>query len=246
VVGKKKSTKGGGAGGASSTQDKDPDGSVRVPTYRGVWVNNAGKHFIKFQGKRFSEGGETLLFDTIDDAARKYDELVKSKGGDQGAELNYRDDGTRITHKEATSSSAVRGVEMLGGAADNVVPALSVINIKVSLSSANVLLPIAQLMIVKILRRICLPTSSLFFETRGKRRAPEGTPRGMFTLIEACVARRGRGTTDGKVKFPLWVSIIIWGRLILSGMPLLSTVRLIIAELSCRTELTSFVQRGLT
>lgn len=148
VVGKKKSK--GGAGGAATIHDKDPDGSVRVPTYRGVWVNQAGKHFIKIDGKRFSEDGETAFFDTIEDAARKYDELVKSNGDANGAELNYRDDGSRITHKEETPSSAVRGVEMLGGAADNVVPALSVINIKVFITN----LPFAPLSRISLIPRL--------------------------------------------------------------------------------------------
>ena len=57
--------------GSSSTEEKDPDGSFRVPGYRGVWVNKNGKHFVKINGVRLTddktETGKVQLFDNIDD-----------------------------------------------------------------------------------------------------------------------------------------------------------------------------------
>lgn len=131
---------GGGVSGAGAVgpEDKDKDGSFRVPGYRGVWVNPAGKHFIKIGGVSLmietdegeTEKEEVLLFDTIEEAARKHDEVVTGTG--KGSELNFRPDGTRIVYEDSTAAAAAgRGLEMLGGGASSVVPALSVINIKV-------------------------------------------------------------------------------------------------------------------
>ena len=126
-VGKKKSQRssaGQGSGGGS--EEKDVDGSFRVPGYRGVWVTKQGKHFIKVDGKRFENDGETHLFDTIDDAAKKYDKIVSAKKNEGTVELNFKPDGTRNVYEDSTSTAA-SGV---GGSAANVVPLLSVINIK--------------------------------------------------------------------------------------------------------------------
>jgi hypothetical protein len=132
-VGKKKSQRAAGAqAGGAAAEEKDPDGSFRVPGYRGVWVNKKGKHFVKIEGKRFTdtkpEGDENVVFfDSCDDAARKYDEVVTKKSKkSQKVELNFKPDGTRNVYEDTTTSTA----SGLGGSAANVVPALSVINIK--------------------------------------------------------------------------------------------------------------------
>lgn len=139
VVGKKKGQRAGEpTPGGANPEDKDPDGSIRLPTYRGVWVNKVGKHFVKIKGTRLKVPGgeETLFFDTIDDAAKGHDEAVKAQAEKDGeeedtdirVELNYEEGtGTRIVYEDTTTASTTG----LGGSANNVVPALSVINIKV-------------------------------------------------------------------------------------------------------------------
>ena len=108
-------------------EHKDADGSIRVPGYRGVWVNSAGKHFLKIDGERVPrDTSETLYFDSADEAAKKYDSILKEKQSDGKIELNFNADGSRIVHEDATSSSTTG----LGGSASSVVPALSIINIK--------------------------------------------------------------------------------------------------------------------
>jgi hypothetical protein len=102
-------------------------------------VNPAGKHFIKINGKRlrkeedgeYDDGG-VFFFDTIDLAAKKHDEVAHENGIEQAEGLNFNEDGSRIVYEENTPAAAAgRGLEMLGGGANSVVPALSVINIKV-------------------------------------------------------------------------------------------------------------------
>lgn len=121
--------------------DKDADGSIRVPGFKGVWVKPNGKHFIKIDGESihdentaFDEVKDTLmLFDTAEEAAKKFDEIVTDRGKAHDTEMNFKTDGSRIVYEDsAAGASAGRGVEMLGGGANSVVPALSVINIKVS------------------------------------------------------------------------------------------------------------------
>mmetsp|Transcript_7518 Transcript_7518/g.15687 ORF Transcript_7518/g.15687 Transcript_7518/m.15687 type:complete len:1420 (-) Transcript_7518:2102-6361(-) len=114
--------------GGVSAEEKDPDGSLRVPGYRGVWVNKQGKHFIKVDGTRYAgNGGDVLLFDSNDGAARKYDAILSERASEtQTLELNFKTDGKRNIYEDATSSTA----SGLGGSAANVVPLLSVINIK--------------------------------------------------------------------------------------------------------------------
>ena len=131
VVGKK--AKGGKT--VATPKDKDTDGSFRVPGYRGVWVNPAGKHFVKIEGTRLTErnSDEVLLFDTVELAAQIHDDAVKESFDDNNkVELNFQADGSRIPYadKNTAVSAAARGVEMLGGGSSSVVPALSVINIK--------------------------------------------------------------------------------------------------------------------
>lgn len=132
VVGKKKG-KSASAQGSKPPVDKDSDGSFRVPGYRGVWVNPKGKHFVKIKDTRQAdEGGEgTQFFDNIEDAAKRHDTALKKltekeEDEDEKIELNFQEDGTRIVYEDTTSASSTG----LGGSANNVVPALSVINIK--------------------------------------------------------------------------------------------------------------------
>ena len=117
--------------GASSIEKKDPDGSFRVPGYRGVWVNKNGKHFVKVDGRRLTDDrtsdGELILFDDIDEAARTHDKVAAEEAEGKTTELNFKDDGSRFVYEDAVPTST----SGLGGSAANVVPALSVINIKV-------------------------------------------------------------------------------------------------------------------
>lgn len=102
-----------------------------------MWVNPAGKHFVKISAERLSKGvendgsgpgGEVLFFDSIDDAANKHDEVVRERKLEKSDRLNFNEDGSRIVHEDSTSTA---GLEIMGGGASGVVPALSVINIKV-------------------------------------------------------------------------------------------------------------------
>ena len=127
--GKKKSNR--SSQPSAINEEKDPDGSFRVPGYRGVWVNNRGKHFVKIDGKTVNADGseEVLWFDESDDAAKAYDDLVKQRAEDTGStELNFNADGTRKSFYDDATLAATTG---LGGSAVSVVPALSIINIKV-------------------------------------------------------------------------------------------------------------------
>jgi hypothetical protein len=130
-VGKKK---GKASQPAPPGEEKDPDGAFRVPGFRGVWLNTSGKHFIKVDGERLMslpEGkGDLVFFGAIDEAAKKYDSILrmqKKKNHNQKMELNFKPDGTRFLYEDITPAST----SGLGGSAANVVPALSVINIKV-------------------------------------------------------------------------------------------------------------------
>ena len=123
VVGKKKGTK----TVQPPTEEKDPDGAMRVPGYRGVWVNQSGKHFVKIDGERLkNEKGRELLFPAIEDAAKKHDEVLKSKNLQGKVEYNFKADGSRIMYEDVATSSNTG----IGGGAASVVPLLSVINIK--------------------------------------------------------------------------------------------------------------------
>jgi len=119
--------------------DKDADGSIRVPGFKGVWVKPNGKHFIKIDGESVLDENKAsdevkdalMLFDMAEEAAKKFDEIVTGRGNAHDTEMNFKTDGSRIVYEDsATGASAGRGVEMLGGGANSVVPALSVINIK--------------------------------------------------------------------------------------------------------------------
>jgi hypothetical protein len=114
-------------------EEKDTDGSFRVPGFRGVWLNTSGKHFIKIDGERLTSTdgkADLVFFGAIDEAAKKYDSILrmqKKKNHNQKMELNFKPDGTRFLYEDITPAST----SGLGGSAANVVPALSVINIKV-------------------------------------------------------------------------------------------------------------------
>lgn len=127
-----KKKKSGSSTGAVKPQDKDSDGSFRVPGYRGVWVNPAGKHFVKIGGERLCVGDANVdvwFFDSVDEAAKKHDDIVIERGLEKSGGLNFNKDGSRIVHEDAAPSAASGSV--MGGGASSVVPALSVINIKV-------------------------------------------------------------------------------------------------------------------
>lgn len=132
VVGKKKSGRGGATKSAAVVkEERDPDGSIRVPGYRGVWVNPQGKHFVKVDGKslkRKTGKDKILLLDTVEEAAKKYDEIVSktNKAENTKVELNYNPDGSRIVYEDIAPAST----SSLGGSATTVVPSLSVINIR--------------------------------------------------------------------------------------------------------------------
>jgi len=138
-------------GAHSSGKEVDEDGSLRVPNFRGVWVNTAGSFFIKVDGKAVMDddpangikikreeiddvpSSETLLlkFNSAEEAAKQYDEVLTFKKPSQKNELNFNEDGNRIVYDDGNAMAAAgRGLEMLGGGASSVVPALSVINIK--------------------------------------------------------------------------------------------------------------------
>ena len=130
-VGKKKSVRGPTkAGSVVVKEERDPDGSIRVPGYRGVWVNPQGKHFVKVDGKslkRKNDKDKILLFSAVEQAAKKYDEVIqKSQSENAKKELNYNADGSRIVYDDIAPAST----SSLGGSATTVVPSLSVINIK--------------------------------------------------------------------------------------------------------------------
>lgn len=132
VVGKKGKKKSGSSAGVVRPEDKDPDGSFRVPGYRGVWVNPLGKHFVKIGGDRLrlDDANDVTFFDSVDDAAKKHDEIVRERGLEKSDGLNFKEDGSRIVHEDTAPSAASGSV--MGGSASSVVPALSVINIKVN------------------------------------------------------------------------------------------------------------------
>jgi hypothetical protein len=128
VVGKKNKPKNLQVG--ASVEEKDADGALRVPSFRGVWVNQNGKYFVKINGKRLKDDDDTdtLYFDSVDEAAKKHDVILKETSSGEQMELNFKEDASRIVYEDVATAST----SGLGGSAASVVPALSVINIKVS------------------------------------------------------------------------------------------------------------------
>jgi hypothetical protein len=125
----------GGVVGGITEETVDKEGSLLVPTYRGVWVNTLGKYFTKLPGEPLKEDEpQTGIrdFPTADDAALFYDSKAGSMQ-DPDIELNFKANGTRMMYPDTSSmANASRGLDALGGGASSVVPALSVINLKVS------------------------------------------------------------------------------------------------------------------
>jgi len=114
-------------GGAVTKEEKDADGSIRVPSYRGIWMDQAGKYFVKIKADRVcGDDDVTLTFENIDEAAKKHDEQVRCTDKNGKAEYNFKLNGTRTVYEDVSTSSTAS----LGGGAQSVVPALSVINIK--------------------------------------------------------------------------------------------------------------------
>lgn len=112
---------------APANDEKDADGSIRVPSYRGVWVDQAGKFFVKIKSERLvGANGKTAYFNNVDEAAKKFDAAMKKKDASRNAEYNFKPNGSRIVYEDVSTASTTG----LGGSASNVVPALSVINIK--------------------------------------------------------------------------------------------------------------------
>ena len=110
---------------SKSSKDKDEHGNLRVPGYRGVWVSPKGNHIVKIDGKPLMQEGdefnmsstestsECAIFESCAEAAKVYDIFVTKKR--EGAETNYKSDGTRNKYDETANSAVTgRGLEMLG------------------------------------------------------------------------------------------------------------------------------------
>lgn len=124
TVGQKKKKSAASTGGIANDDGKDKNGCIRVPGFTGVWVDKKGKHFIKINGKPMtnipdsvqgSVANSIVLFDSVEEAAKKYDDVMKEKHGNKAKQmkLNFKDDGSRIFY-ETTSAAAGRNLEMLG------------------------------------------------------------------------------------------------------------------------------------
>ena len=171
--------------------------------YRGVWVNQAGKHFVKINGKRLTDdNGKEMLFPGVEEAAKKHDEYLKSTNPKGKVEYNYKPDGTRVVYEDVSTSSTTG----IGGGAASVVPALSVINIKVR--------PPIGLFVTTNRRNHCPDMSYNYrifplmsnhcFVIRDKPLGRGVTPRGMSMPIGVFAGKPERDTIDGKVKFHSW------------------------------------------
>jgi hypothetical protein len=120
---KKKSSAGAGKG--HSNGGKDKNGCIRVPGYSGVWVNPKGKHFVKIDEKPLTHESDeekvfsddsTILFDSVEEAARMHDTVMKEKMGEvkKDLKLNFKPDGSRIVYDTTSTAAAGRNLEMLG------------------------------------------------------------------------------------------------------------------------------------
>ncbi len=136
-IGKQGST--GGSVNQSAEETVDKDGALLVPTFRGVWINADGKYFVKIDGKAISqehtseeESASIAFFVSAEEAAHHYDDAMKRNSDEANVELNFKEDGSRNIYEDTgTMSNVSRSLDALGGGAISVVPALSVINIKV-------------------------------------------------------------------------------------------------------------------
>jgi len=113
---------------AAVIPDKDDDGSTRVLGYRGVWLKN-GKYFIKIGGVALTKHVEnkevTLYLDTLEEAAKRYDDVITTRGRAREVEMNYKEDGSRIMYDDKVKEVPEKSTDTAA-----VVPALAVINIK--------------------------------------------------------------------------------------------------------------------
>lgn len=208
-IGKKKANRVNSSQNAVSVEEKDPDGSLRVPGYRGVWVNKKGKHFIKIDGKKVTEAGsdKLLWFGESDEAAKKYDELIRQQDKDGELELNFNADGSRSVYDDITPAST----SGLGGSAVSVVPALSVINIKVSHEAAVLLYDRVQhgtasnTVVFFLNKRTCLRMLNHCSATLGRLREQVAIQSVMCMRIVVCVDKLGRATIAGKARSHSWV-----------------------------------------
>lgn len=94
---------------------RDVEGNLRVPSYKGVWVNTDGKYFVKTEGEALQKsvvaGDE--FFDEPDDAAKRYDEIIMQAG--EQCELNFKSDGSRVQYDNSCLTSIHgRGLEVFG------------------------------------------------------------------------------------------------------------------------------------
>ena len=212
----------------------DKDGAQLVPTYRGVWVNTLGKYFAKLSGSAIKDNDDRIIeFVSADDAALFYDSKAAQT---EGAELNFKKDATRIVYPDTSSmANASRGLDALGGGASSVVPALSIINLKVSyllLFIACIKRNISYTCWYWSHFRIYPKMSSLFFVIRGKLQGRVPTRNAMFTSTAVFVVKHEKDTIGGKARSRSMVQIIILEHTTLNGTRQLSMVSLILMLVS--------------
>jgi len=159
---------------------------------------------VKVEGKRLPESDgsdEILYFDSIDDAARKYDEVLRQqKKKNQKLEYNFKNDGTRIQYEDNTLASN-SGV---AGSASNVVPALSVINIKVSFACAYVLVSFPVCLLVCPFAYQDLPpdVKPLLRDPRQTSRTGGNSKRHIYAYRGVCrQARKGHDRWQSQISF---------------------------------------------
>jgi hypothetical protein len=130
----------------------DKDGALLVLTFRGVWFNAEGRYFIKIDGKAVTRESEPAdesalvqWFLSAEKAACHHDEMTKTNPDNTNIELNFKEDGSRNIYEDTdTLSNIGPSLDALGGGAMSVVPALSIINIKVSVSGNFTILNLAD------------------------------------------------------------------------------------------------------
>jgi hypothetical protein len=185
----------------SISEEKDPDGSIRVSGYRGVWVNQAGKHFVKIDGERLKDENGEILFPGVEEAAKKHDEVLKSKNPEGKAEYNFKDDGIRIAYEDLSTSSTTG----LGGGAASVVPALSVINIKVCVPCYSCVISFRRELTFKpCLRTQDLPpdVKPLLRDPRQTSRTGGNSKRHVYAYRGVCrQARKGHDRWQSQISF---------------------------------------------
>jgi len=204
---------------AAVIPDKDDDGSTRVLGYRGVWLSAAQKrYFIKIGGVPLTniiEGKEVTLFlDTVEEAAKRYDDVITTRGRAREVEMNYREDGSRIV---------VRHVHIF---------------CFVSRPSHHLIIVFVYSMMTRFRRykkrvrillllsphlpsstsRICQNTSSPFFVTQTRLLAQAGIQKGMYMHTVEFAVNKGKVMIVGKVRYLSMVATITSAPLILNGM----------------------------